>query len=279
MRRCFSVARANRARANGNRRARRRSYGCAEVGDPRRHGDGDARRHRRRASHRHRWTRQLPAEQRAAGHVQVEGGAHRLQDRDRGRRQPPGRHGEPRDHRPRAGRRLRNGQRRIGNLAPQHLGRERRQRDVARANPQPAGRSAKRRAPAQPAARRALHSDQQPGDGRSAIWIRGRRARRPAERHARRHRRQRPADGDGVHLGDPDDAGSAAGIPRQHVELQCRDGPLERPAGIARHAQRHESVRRLGLLDLPPHGDVDQRVLPGVVAEAGGPTEQTTKAR
>ena len=48
-----------------------------------------------------------------------------------------------------------------------------------------------------------------------------------------------------------------AGIPRQHLELQRRDGPLERPAGIARHAQRHQPVRRLGLLDVPPHRDVD----------------------
>ena len=71
------------------------------------------------------------------------------------------------------------------------------------------------------------------------------RARRPAERDARRHRRQRSAAGNGLHLGDPHDAGSAAGIPRQHVELQRRDGPLERTAGVARHAQRHQPVRRL----------------------------------
>ena len=82
-------------------------------------------------------------------------------------------------------------------------------------------------------------------DGRFALRRGRRRARRPAERHARRHRRQRSADGHRVYLGDPHDAGSAAGIPRQHLELQRRDGPLERPAGVARHAQRHQPVRRL----------------------------------
>ena len=107
----------------------------------------------------------------------------------------------------------------------------------------------------------------QPGNGRSPLRIGRRRARRPAERHARRHRRQRPAAVDGVHLGDPHDAGSAAGIPRQHVELQRRDGTLERTAGVAGHAQRHQPVRRLRLLDAAPHRDVEQRVLPPAVAE------------
>ena len=113
---------------------------------------------------------------------------------------------------------------------------------------------------------RDLRSDLQPGDRRSALRIGGRRARRPAERHARRHRRQRPAAVDGVHLRDSHDPGSTAGIPRQHVELQRRDGTLERTAGVAHHPQRNQPVRRLRLLDGAPHRDVEQRVLPQAVA-------------
>ena len=36
-------------------------------------------------------------------------------------------------------------------------------------------------------------------------------------------------------------------------QLQRRDGPVERTAGLARDAQRNQRVRRLGLLDVPPH--------------------------
>ena len=58
-----------------------------------------------------------------------------------------------------------------------------------------------------------------------------------------------PQNANRLHLGDPHDAGSAAGVPRQHLELQRRDGPLERTAGVAGHPQRHQSVRRLRVLD------------------------------
>ena len=147
-------------------------------------------------------------------------------------------------------------------------------------DPQPArSKGAKRRAPAQPAARRGLHSDHECEHHRSALWLGRGRARRPAERHARRHRRQRSADAGRLHVGGAHDAGSAAGVPRPHDQLRRRDGPLERPAGLARHAQRHQPVRRLGVLDHPPHGDVDQRVLPRTVAAAVESAEQGAETR
>ena len=46
---------------------------------------------------------------------------------------------------------------------------------------------------------------------------------------------------------DPHDAGVAAGIPRQHEQLQRGHGPLERRAGVARHEERHESLQRCRL--------------------------------
>ena len=112
-----------------------------------------------------------------------------------------------------------------------------------------------------------------PVDRRPALRRGGRRACRPAERHARRRRRQRCAEPDRVHLGGPHDPGGAAGIPRQHLQLQRRQRPLERPAGVAGHAQRHEPVRWIGLLDVPAHGHVEQRVFPEALAAAGSDKE------
>ena len=44
------------------------------------------------------------------------------------------------------------------------------------------------------------------------------------------------------------DARLAAGVPRQHEQLQRRHGPLERRAGVAGHQERHEPASRRRLL-------------------------------
>ncbi len=66
------------------------------------------------------------------------------------------------------------------------------------------------------------------------------------------------------------DAGGAAGVPRQHVELQRRQRPFERTAGVARDAQWHEPVRWLRVLDVPAHRDLEQRVLLEAFTGPGG---------
>ena len=144
------------------------------------------------------------------------------------------------------------------------------------ADPQPPDRSPERRATAQPAAGRGLHPGAELRPRGPALRLGRRRPGRSAERHPRRRRRQRHRRIQTAYTSAVrHDAGSAAGVPRQHVELQRRQRPVERPAGVAGHAQRHQPVQRLRLLDVPPDGDVEQRVFP----EAGAVTGRARRAR
>ena len=74
------------------------------------------------------------------------------------------------------------------------------------------------------------------------------RTRRPAERHPRRRRRQRPAAAVGVYDGGPHDAGGAAGVPRVDEQLWRGGRPVEWPAGVARDEERDQRAQRVRLL-------------------------------
>ena len=111
---------------------------------------------------------------------------------------------------------------------------------------------AERRAPAQPAARRGVHPDDEPHHGRIPRYgsVAGARA------------DQQNVTLDGIDVNDPQMQTAYTSAVRMTqealqefrvstIELQRRDGPLERSAGVAGHAQRDQPVQRLGLLDLP----------------------------
>ena len=172
--------------------------------------------------------------------------------------------------RPRSRRHRRNRERRLGNDASQHHRRQPRQRDVARADSQPAGRSAERRPPAQPAAGRGLHSrpaTRRPVDPRYGS-VAGARA------------DQQNVTLDGIDVNDPQmpTAYTSAIRMTQEALQEFRVSTSNYNAEMGRSSGPQVSlVTRSGTNQfdgsgywhVPPHGDVDQRVLPGAVAGGG----------
>ena len=117
---------------------------------------------------------------------------------------------------------------------------------------------------------RGLHSEDAVPGGRGrggpAVPSCERCAGRSAERDARRHRRQRRAESDGVYVSGAHHAGSARRNSVSAPSTYNADMGHQRPAGLAHHPERHQPIRRLRLLDVPSHRDVEQRVLPEIVA-------------